>query len=287
MSYCVSRHTGTGSVVELAMQKVTFFGNNRKSESNADIIRKPNVQVTHPCNWFTPCHPARCLLFDPRKFSTTTTPPRKLQITPHHAIATRKTTMSSAYYDKPCHRCLAISPRVSSWPPSPPIHDLHHQYLAARKPPEPRHDMQDPPLTQLRTLTPPWLRPPTRHHDTQHGARDRNRQPTSTTPQHDLQDPTTANPQPRTPTQRAKPPTPSPRRHNTAHKTTTCHRQPTATPQHGVQRRNRQPAATAPHTMLKTPRPPTLATPPRLIPITSYHAATPQPHLTVVLSYLA
>ncbi|KAH9170758.1 hypothetical protein EDB89DRAFT_1907451 [Lactarius sanguifluus] len=153
MSYCVSRHTGTGSVVELAMQKVTFFGNNRKSESNADIIRKPNVQATHPCNWFTPRHPAHRLLFDPRKFSTTTTPPHKLQITPHHAVATRKTTTSSAYYDKPCHRCLAVSPRVSSWPPSPPIHDLHHQYLAARKPPEPRHDMQDPPLTRLRTLS--------------------------------------------------------------------------------------------------------------------------------------
>ncbi|KAH9175874.1 hypothetical protein EDB89DRAFT_2066080 [Lactarius sanguifluus] len=29
--------------------------------------------------------------------------------------------------------------------PSPSIHNLYHQYLAARKPPEPRHDMQDPP----------------------------------------------------------------------------------------------------------------------------------------------
>ncbi|KAH9160930.1 hypothetical protein EDB89DRAFT_2081127 [Lactarius sanguifluus] len=32
-----------------------------------------------------------------------------------------------------------------SWPPSPSIHNLYHKYLAARKPPEPRHDMQDPP----------------------------------------------------------------------------------------------------------------------------------------------
>ncbi|KAH9164771.1 hypothetical protein EDB89DRAFT_1911919 [Lactarius sanguifluus] len=209
MSYCVSRHTGTGSVVELAMQKVTFFGNNRKSESNADIIRKPNVQATHPCNWFTPRHPARRLLFDPRKFSTTTTPPRKLQITPHHAVATRKTTTSSAYYDKPCHRCLAVSPRISSWPPSPPIHDLHHQYLAAQKPPEPHHDMQDPPLTRLRTLTRKATNPVTV--TSQHGAQDYNpplpthcHTPTwRPTPQppthchgatHDAQDSATANP---------------------------------------------------------------------------------------------
>ncbi|KAH9039627.1 hypothetical protein EDB85DRAFT_1887398 [Lactarius pseudohatsudake] len=106
-----------------------------------------------------------------RKFSTTTTPP-------------------------PRHRCLAVSPRVSSWPPSPPIHDLYLQYLTTQKPEGPCHDMQDPPLARLHTSlmrvsrcivttqAPPWPRQlchamstPAQHSQARHDAYKHRRDP--------------------------------------------------------------------------------------------------------------
>ncbi|KAH9165192.1 hypothetical protein EDB89DRAFT_1911598 [Lactarius sanguifluus] len=124
--------------------------------------------------------------------------------------------------------------------PISPIHDLHHLYLAARKPPEPRHNMQDSPLTRLRTSL------------------NRNRQPTSTTQQHNLQDPTTANPQPR-----CWPTHPDPARKAT--------NPVTVTPQHGTRDYN-PPLPTHRHTSARcpTPQPPTHCHTPARCP-------TPQP----------
>ncbi|KAH9172323.1 hypothetical protein EDB89DRAFT_1906181 [Lactarius sanguifluus] len=174
-------------------------------------------------------------------------------------------------------------------PHLPPIHDLHHQYLAARKPPEPRHDMQDPPLTRLHTsLTPDTIatsprtspamaattdpsprhptrrtrpQPPTHQHDaTTQLARPHNQEPTATHPDpvHKATNPVTVTPQHGA--QDYNPPPPS-----------HCH-----TPQHGVQHRNCQPTATTwqhdatQHARLQ----PATANPP---PRTLIQRPTPQP----------
>ncbi|KAH9024321.1 hypothetical protein EDB85DRAFT_1894388 [Lactarius pseudohatsudake] len=157
------------------MQKVTFFGNNRKSELNADIFRKFSHNIPSPSPPSPPTNLLRPDEQQPMLFKWhDTQSPLQPQWSRHqhgandelgfglgHVIAAAASRKFSTTTTPPTrHRCLAISPRVSSWPPSPPIHDLYPQYLAARKPEGPRHDMQDPPLARLRTsLSPTTARP--------------------------------------------------------------------------------------------------------------------------------
>ncbi|KAH9160928.1 hypothetical protein EDB89DRAFT_1914259 [Lactarius sanguifluus] len=205
MSYCVSRHTGTGSVVELAMQKVTFFGNNRKSESNADIIRKPNVQATHPCNWFTTMSPL------PRRFTTRqlvapiSPHPRPPPPVPRRTKApgatsrhARPTTHATTHFDPAMAATTNPSPRHPTWRtrPQPPTHQHdattrlarpHNRQPTATHPDPVRkatnpvtvtsqHGAQDynpPPPTHCHTPTwRPTPQPPTHCHSAAHDAQD-------------------------------------------------------------------------------------------------------------------